>query len=115
MEEPDAPPRPGGEPGKEGWAPVAYGTRSRGASGLAGSEAGAVHSCSCSSSSSDSSSSDMSSHRIFLPLPTLDVQGALRTRAAYSDSAGFSRKRLASPTNEDGQALLPPYRPHFLD
>ena len=40
MEEPDAPPRPGGEPDKEDRAPVAYGTHyPRGDS----PEVGAVH------------------------------------------------------------------------
>ena len=43
MEEPDAPPRPDADPGQEGWAPAAHRTRSRGTSGFAGSEAGAVH------------------------------------------------------------------------
>ena len=45
MEEhkPDAPPRPDADPGEEDWAPVAYRMQSRGTSGLASGEAGAVH------------------------------------------------------------------------
>ena len=49
MEEhkPDAPPRPDADPGEEDWAPVAYRMQSRGTSGLASGEAGAVHFPSC--------------------------------------------------------------------
>ena len=43
-----------------------------------------------------------------LPLPTPDLKGTRRTRALYSDSAGFSRALLASLTHGDGEALLLP-------
>ena len=43
-----------------------------------------------------------------LPLPTEDLKAARRTRAVYSDAAGFSRAILASLHHEDGNALLLP-------
>ena len=41
----------------------------------------------------------------FLPLPAEDLQSTRRTKAAYSDAAGFSRSLLGSLEAEDGTAL----------
>ena len=43
----------------------------------------------------------------FLPLPNLDLTGAVKKRALYTDAAGFSVALLASLTAADGSALLP--------
>ena len=43
----------------------------------------------------------------FLPLPTQDLEGALRQRARYSDSSGFSRSLLSSLETPVGTRLLP--------
>ena len=44
----------------------------------------------------------------FLPLPSVDLQGVVRTKAAYSDAAAFHRSVLAALVDTDGSALLLP-------
>ena len=44
----------------------------------------------------------------FLPLPSRDLQGVVRTRAAYSDASAFHKSVLAALVDDEGLALLLP-------
>ena len=49
----------------------------------------------------------------FLPLPDAKLQGVLRRRALYTDSAGVSVSLLGTLTEPDGTPLLPPGAARF--
>ena len=44
----------------------------------------------------------------FLLLPSRDLQGVVRTRAAYSDASAFHKSELAALVEDEGLALLSP-------